>query len=82
MCLQRPHHFFHVLRIVHRAKTGKYMQIILPETNAIVFKIGTALVILVAADKADEVLRWVRAQKQKAWLIGQVAKGRGVARMI
>ena len=47
-----------------------------------VFNMGIGMVILVAADKADEVLRFVRAQKHPAWLIGQVAKGRGVVRVV
>ncbi len=47
-----------------------------------VFNMGVGMVIIVAADTADEALSWVRAQKQKAWLIGQVAKGRGVARVV
>ena len=46
-----------------------------------VFNMGIGMVVIVAADKADEVLRFIRAQRQKAWLIGQVVKGRGVARL-
>jgi hypothetical protein len=33
----------------------------------------------VAAAKADAVLRFIRAQKQTAWLIGEVTKGTGKA---
>jgi phosphoribosylformylglycinamidine cyclo-ligase len=47
-----------------------------------VFNMGIGMVLIVAAEKADPVLRAVRAQKQQAWLIGQVVKGRGVARVI
>jgi phosphoribosylformylglycinamidine cyclo-ligase len=47
-----------------------------------VFNMGIGMVVIVAADKADAVLRCIRAQKQPAWLIGQVAKGRGVARVV
>jgi hypothetical protein len=36
----------------------------------------------VAADKADTVLRFVRAQKQTAWLIGEVVPGTGIAQVI
>ena len=43
-----------------------------------VFNMGTGMVLIVAAEEADEVLRCIRAQKHKAWLIGEVAKGRGV----
>jgi phosphoribosylformylglycinamidine cyclo-ligase len=47
-----------------------------------VFNMGIGMVVIVAADKADAVLRCIRAQKQQAWLIGQVVKGRGVARVV
>jgi len=32
---------------------------------------------VVSADKADAVLKFIRAQEHKAWLIGEVVKGRG-----
>jgi phosphoribosylaminoimidazole (AIR) synthetase len=35
----------------------------------------------VTADKADAVLKFIRGQKHKAWLIGEVVKGRGEARV-
>jgi phosphoribosylformylglycinamidine cyclo-ligase len=47
-----------------------------------VFNMGVGMVLLVAADKADEVMKCLRAQKSPAWLIGQVAKGRGVVRVV
>jgi phosphoribosylformylglycinamidine cyclo-ligase len=47
-----------------------------------VFNMGIGMVVIVGADKADEVLAWIRAQKQPAWLIGQVVKGRGVVRVV
>jgi phosphoribosylformylglycinamidine cyclo-ligase len=47
-----------------------------------VFNMGIGMVIIVAADQADEVLTCIRAQKHQAWLIGQVVKGRGVARVV
>src|ERR1035437_901008 len=47
-----------------------------------VFNMGIGMVVIVTADRADEVLKCIRAQKQKAWLIGQVAKGRGVVRVV
>ena len=47
-----------------------------------VFNMGIGMVVLVAADKADDVVRFARAQKHPAWLIGQVAKGRGVVRVV
>ena len=47
-----------------------------------VFNMGIGMVILLAADKAEEVMKSIRAQGQRAWLIGQVAKGRGIARLV
>ena len=47
-----------------------------------VFNMGIGMVILVAADKADAVMKCIRAQNHRAWLIGEVAKGRGIARVI
>ena len=46
-----------------------------------VFNMGIGMVLIVAADRADEVLRFAKAQKHKAWLIGEVVEGRGVARV-
>jgi phosphoribosylformylglycinamidine cyclo-ligase len=47
-----------------------------------VFNMGIGMVLLVAADKADDVMECVRAHGQRAWLIGQVAKGKGIARVV
>jgi len=47
-----------------------------------VFNMGIGMVVIVAADQADEVARCIRGQKQKAWLIGQVTKGRGVVKLV
>jgi len=47
-----------------------------------VFNMGVGMVIIASADKADEALRCIRAQKQQAWLVGQVAKGRGIVRVV
>jgi phosphoribosylaminoimidazole (AIR) synthetase len=38
---------------------------------------GIGMVSIVSAAKADAVLKFIRAQKQKAWLIGEVVKGKG-----
>jgi phosphoribosylformylglycinamidine cyclo-ligase len=46
-----------------------------------VFNMGIGMVSIVAADKADAVLKFIRAQKHQAWLIGEVVKGRGEARV-
>ena len=46
-----------------------------------VFNMGIGMVSIVAADKADAVLKFISAQKHKAWLIGEVVKGKGEARV-
>src|ERR1017187_1375317 len=47
-----------------------------------VFNMGIGMVSIVAANKADAVLKFIRAQKHRAWLIGEVVKGNGEARVI
>jgi phosphoribosylformylglycinamidine cyclo-ligase len=47
-----------------------------------VFNMGIGMVSIVSADKADTVLKFIRAQKHPAWLIGEVVKGNGEARVI
>jgi phosphoribosylformylglycinamidine cyclo-ligase len=47
-----------------------------------VFNMGIGMVSIVSADKADAVLKFIHAQKHKAWLIGEVVKGKGEARMV
>jgi phosphoribosylformylglycinamidine cyclo-ligase len=44
-----------------------------------VFNMGIGMVAIVAAEKADDVLKFIRAQQHKAWIIGAVVKGSGVA---
>jgi phosphoribosylformylglycinamidine cyclo-ligase len=46
-----------------------------------VFNMGIGMVVVVDRDKADAVLRFVRAHKQAAWLIGEVVPGTGLARV-
>ena len=46
-----------------------------------VFNMGIGMVAIVAADQADAVLKFIRAHKHKAWLIGEVVKGTGEARV-
>ena len=41
-----------------------------------VFNMGIGMVAIVSADKADAVLKFIRVQKHKAWLIGEVVKGK------
>jgi phosphoribosylformylglycinamidine cyclo-ligase len=47
-----------------------------------VFNMGIGMTLIVAADKADSVLKFVRARGQAAWLIGEIVRGRGIARMV
>jgi phosphoribosylformylglycinamidine cyclo-ligase len=46
-----------------------------------VFNMGIGMVSIVAADKADAVLKFINTQKHKAWLIGEVVKGKGEAQV-
>jgi len=46
-----------------------------------VFNMGIGLVLIVAADRADAALAFIRSQRQKAWLIGEVTRGIGAARV-
>jgi phosphoribosylformylglycinamidine cyclo-ligase len=46
-----------------------------------VFNMSIGMVSIVSADKADAVLKFIRAQKHPAWLIGEVVKGRGETRV-
>jgi phosphoribosylformylglycinamidine cyclo-ligase len=47
-----------------------------------VFNMGIGMTITVDGSKADAVLKFIRGQKQKAWLIGEVVKGKGLAKVI
>jgi phosphoribosylformylglycinamidine cyclo-ligase len=44
-----------------------------------VFNMGVGMVLVVSATKADAILRFMTAQKQRAWMIGEVVKGSGKA---
>jgi len=46
-----------------------------------VFNMGIGMVSIVSAVGADAVLKFIKAQKHKAWIIGEVVKGKGVARL-
>jgi phosphoribosylformylglycinamidine cyclo-ligase len=46
-----------------------------------VFNMGIGMVSIVSAEKANDVLKFIRAQKHKSWIIGEVVKGKGVARV-
>ncbi|MST93827.1 MAG: phosphoribosylformylglycinamidine cyclo-ligase [Pedosphaera sp.] len=47
-----------------------------------VFNMGIGMVTIVSADQAEAVLKFIRAQKHQAWLIGEVVKGKGEARVV
>jgi phosphoribosylformylglycinamidine cyclo-ligase len=47
-----------------------------------VFNMGIGMVAIVAADRADDVLKFVRASRHPAWLIGRVTKGNGAVRIV
>jgi hypothetical protein len=36
----------------------------------------------VAAGKADAALRFIRARRQAAWIIGEIARGTGQAKVV
>jgi phosphoribosylformylglycinamidine cyclo-ligase len=46
-----------------------------------VFNMGIGMVAIVSADKADAVLKFIKAQKHKAWIVGEVVRGKGEARV-
>ena len=46
-----------------------------------VFNMGIGMVTIVAAEKAAAVLKFIRSRKHKAWVIGEVVKGKGEARV-
>ncbi len=47
-----------------------------------VFNMGIGMTIIVDSAKADSVLKSIRTQNQKAWLIGEVVKGKSLARVV
>jgi phosphoribosylformylglycinamidine cyclo-ligase len=47
-----------------------------------VFNMGIGMVAIVSADKLDAILKFIRAQKHDAWLIGEVVKGKGETKVI
>ena len=40
-----------------------------------VFNMGIGMIAIVTADNADSILKFIRAQQHKAWVIGEVVKG-------
>jgi len=47
-----------------------------------VFNMGIGMVSIVSAEKANDVLKFICAQKHKAWIIGEVVKGKGAAQVV
>jgi len=47
-----------------------------------VFNMGVGMVAIVSAEKAGAILKFIRGQKHKAWLIGEVVKGKGQALVV
>ena len=47
-----------------------------------VFNMGIGMVAIVSSNKTDAILKFIRLQKHKAWLIGKVIKGKGQARVV
>jgi len=43
---------------------------------------GIGMAVIVAADRAEAVLRFIRAKEHKAWMIGVVVKGNRVTRLV
>lgn len=47
-----------------------------------VFNMGIGMVVVAAAERAGEILRFIQEQKHQAWRIGEVVRGSGVAKVI
>jgi len=47
-----------------------------------VFNMGIGMILIVSNRNAEAILRFASAQKHRAWLIGQVVKGRGRVRVV
>lgn len=47
-----------------------------------VFNMGIGMIVILAREKAEAALKFIRAQKQAAWIIGEVVKGAGEARVV
>jgi len=47
-----------------------------------VFNMGIGMVAIVAADQAEAALRFIRARQHTAWIIGEVCRGQGEARVV
>jgi phosphoribosylformylglycinamidine cyclo-ligase len=47
-----------------------------------VFNMGIGMTVVVASEKVDAVLRFLRAQNHRAWSIGEVVRGKGAVRLV
>jgi phosphoribosylformylglycinamidine cyclo-ligase len=47
-----------------------------------VFNMGVGMVVVVASERAEQILGWIGARKQKAWMIGEVVRGRGKVSLV
>jgi len=47
-----------------------------------VFNMGIGMTIIVAAGQADAALRFIRARRQAAWIIGEIVRGTGLAKIV
>ena len=46
-----------------------------------VFNMGIGMTVIVSPAKSEAVLKFIRSQKQKAWVIGEVTRGRGTVKI-
>jgi phosphoribosylformylglycinamidine cyclo-ligase len=46
-----------------------------------VFNVGIGMTLIVGAKRANQIVRYIQAQKYQAYLIGKVEKGKGLARI-
>jgi phosphoribosylformylglycinamidine cyclo-ligase len=47
-----------------------------------VFNMGIGMTMIVAAEKADAALRFIRLRRQAAWIIGEVVRGKGCVTIV
>ncbi len=47
-----------------------------------VFNMGIGMIVIVSGEKADSALRFITSLKHKAWVIGEIVKGWGIARIV
>jgi phosphoribosylformylglycinamidine cyclo-ligase len=64
---------FHLLQTGGRVPEGELYQ---------VFNMGIGMTVIVAANAAEDVLKFIRAARHPAWLIGEVTPGAGTARIV